>query len=170
MIKRLQYNEFKGKNYKVKIESNKYLKIEKKDFGFLFEWEPYHDEYYLEDEILSNWLDNPIAYGYYNDNELLGYVEGYLESWNNRFRLTNICVFETNNRSQGIGELLLDRIEADAKNMNARMIVLETQSYNHKAIEFYKKHNYDIIGFDLYAYSNNDPEAHNIRIEMGKNI
>ena len=50
------------------------------------------------------------------------------------------------------------------------MMVLETQSCNENAIAFYKKHGFDIIGFDLYAYSNSDPERHEVRTEMGKKI
>ena len=53
---------------------------------------------------------------------------------------------------------------------SARMAVLETQSYNFKAISFYKKHGFEIIGFDLFAYSNDAIEKHNIRIEMGKKL
>ena len=48
------------------------------------------------------------------------------------------------------------------------MAVLETQSYNAKAISFYQKNGFEIIGFDRYAYSNHGPEEHNMRIEMGK--
>ena len=50
------------------------------------------------------------------------------------------------------------------------MLVLETQSYNSKAITFYKKHGFEIIGFDRYAYSNHDPENHEMRIEMGRKL
>ncbi len=56
----------------------------------------------------------------------------------------------------------------DAAASGARMVVLETQSYNSKAIAFYKKNGFEIIGFDRYAYSNRGPEEHNMRIEMGK--
>ena len=52
----------------------------------------------------------------------------------------------------------------------ARMIVLETQSYNSKVISFYMKNGFEIIGFDRYAYSNNGPKEHNMRIEMGRMI
>ena len=48
------------------------------------------------------------------------------------------------------------------------MVVLETQTCNENAIAFYKKNGFDIIGFDLYAYSNTDPQRHEVRIEMGK--
>ena len=29
---------------------------------------------------------------------------------------------------------------------------------------------FDIIGFDLYSYSNKDPQKHEIRIEMGMKL
>ena len=32
----------------------------------------------------------------------------------------------------------------------------------------YRRNGYQIIGFDLYAYSNADPERREVRIEMGK--
>ena len=51
-----------------------------------------------------------------------------------------------------------------------RMIVLETQSCNEAAIAFYRKNGFSVIGFDLYAYSNTDPERHEVRIEMGKKL
>ena len=51
-----------------------------------------------------------------------------------------------------------------------RMIVLETQSCNEAAIAFYRKNGFSVIGFDLYAYSNTDPERHEVRIKMGKKL
>ena len=52
----------------------------------------------------------------------------------------------------------------------ARMTVLETQTCNENAIAFYKRNGFSIIGFDLYSYSNDDPERHEVRIEMGKKL
>lgn len=48
------------------------------------------------------------------------------------------------------------------------MVVLETQTCNTNAISFYKKNGFEIIGFDLYAYSNEDLDRHEVRIEMGR--
>ena len=93
-----------------------------------------------------------------------------METWNNRFRITNIVVFDQEQRQSGIGTALLSAILSEAERTNARMAVLETQSYNFKAISFYKKHGFEIIGFDLFAYSNDAIEKHNIRIEMGKKL
>ncbi len=64
----------------------------------------------------------------------------------------------------------MEVITKEEVNSGARMIVLETQSCNENSIRFYKKNGFEIIGFDLYSYSNSDPERHEVRIEMGKKL
>lgn len=64
----------------------------------------------------------------------------------------------------------METILKEAKASGVRMAVLETQSCNENAIAFYQKNGFEIIGFDLYSYSNTDPERHEIRIEMGKKL
>lgn len=59
-------------------------------------------------------------------------------------------------------------VEAEA--LGARMPVLETQSCSEAAIAFYRKCGFAIIGFDLYTYSNADPEWHEVRVKMGKRL
>lgn len=171
-VKKLDYLIFKGQKYVAEIHSDKYLSIEPQDDGFIMGWKQSESELTksIKDTMLSDWLENPVAYGAFNNDKLIGFVEGFLEEWNNRFRITNIYVFESNNRNVGIGQQLMDKIMIDAKNSGARMVVLETQSFNSKAISFYKKNGFEIIGFDRYAYSNNGPEEHNMRIEMGKKL
>lgn len=71
-------------------------------------------------------------------------------------------------RSKGVGTLPRNAISDAAKASGARMSVLETQSCNENAIAVYRKNGFEIIGFDLYSYSNTEPERHEIRIEMGK--
>ena len=127
-------------------------------------------ERFFEDEFFGEWLEDPVAFGVFEDGCLLGFAEGSPETWNRRFRISNLCVFDRARRNQGIGTVLMERITEDAKFSGARMIVLETQSCNENAIAFYKKNGFDIIGFDLYSYSNTDPERHEVRIEMGKKL
>ena len=93
VIKKLSYEELKNKKYSVIIKSDKYLDIIPNEMGFRLKWidtEQY--EKVLEDEIFSDWLDNPVLYGAYENNELIGFVEGFYEEWNSRFRITNITV------------------------------------------------------------------------------
>ena len=56
----------------------------------------------------------------------------------------------------------------EAELSGARMTVLETQTCNENAIAFYRRSGFEIIGFDLYSYSNEDPKRHEVRIELGK--
>ena len=64
----------------------------------------------------------------------------------------------------------MDTILKEASASKARMVVLETQTCNENAIAFYRRYGFEIIGFDLYSYSNMDPEKHEIRIEMGRKL
>lgn len=172
IIKQLNYTEYQGKRYEAEIHSDKYLSIEPEGEGFSIEWIASEEEIVepLTDDMLSEWLDNPVAYGAFEGETLIGFVEGFLEDWNNRYRISNICVFATDLRSKGVGTALLEKIIEDAVKSGARMAVLETQSYNSKAISFYKKNGFELIGFDRYAYSNDGPKEHNMRIEMGKKL
>ena len=67
----------------------------------------------------------------------------------------------------GEEKALMQAILAAARESGARMAVLETQTCNERAIAFYRKMGFEIIGFDLYAYTNQDPERHEVRLEMG---
>ena len=170
-IRQLDYDEYKGKKYHAEILSDRYLSIEPAgEEGFEVKWimssEPLKMS--VDDDILEDWLDNPVAYGAFEDGRMIGFVEGFLEKWNNRYRISNICVFDSADRRSGLGTKLMETILEEAVKSGARMAVLETQSFNYKAISFYKKNGFQVIGFDRYAYSNHDPEKHNMRIEMGK--
>lgn len=171
-IKKLDYEEYKGKEYEAEITSDRCLVIVPDERGFNLYWEktepPFHMT--LKDKMLSDWLEEPVAYGAFEDKVMVGFIEGFHEKWNNRFRITNICVFDGEKRKHGIGAGLMKRILVDARNSGARMAVLETQSGNYKAVSFYEKMGFEIIGFDRYAYSNNGPEENNMRIEMGMKL
>lgn len=171
-VKKLDCKQYKGQKYQAEILSDRYLSIEPGDEGFGMKWvmsdEPLRMS--ISDTILSDWLEDPAAYGAFEDGRLVGFAEGFLEKWNNRYRLSNICVFDSADRRKGTGTMLMEAIVKEAADSGARMIVLETQNFNFKAIAFYEKNGFQIIGFDRYAYSNNGPEEHNMRIEMGRKL
>ena len=171
-IEKLEKKDCAGKKFTARYRTNGYFDIRADDSGFRMEYVPFGEtiEKSFDDEFFGEWLGDPAAYGAFDGGKLVGFVEGSLEEWNNRFRISNICVFDGSERCQGVGTLLMEVITKEAVNSGARMIVLETQSCNENAIRFYKKNGFEIIGFDLYSYSNSDPERHEVRIEMGKKI
>lgn len=93
----------------------------------------------FDDVIFSEWLDHPIAYGAFENHQLLGFAEGFLEKWNHRYRISNICIFNNTDWRLGIRALLLDTSLREAHAVQARMAVLETQSCNENAIAFCRK-------------------------------
>lgn len=171
-IKKLEKESYAGKAFTVCYETRGYYHISPGESGFRIEYRPFDApmERSFDDVFFGQWLEAPVAFGAFQDGKLVGYVEGSMETWNNRFRISNICVFDFSRRSKGTGTRLMEVIQKEAKASGARMIVLETQSCNEAAIAFYKKNGFTIIGFDLYAYSNSDPEEHEVRIEMGKKL
>lgn len=171
-IKQLDKEAYAGKKFTVRYKTGGYYDIRATEQGFRLDYTPFEGpaEKGFDDVFFSRWLENPVAFGAFEDGCLVGYVEGSPEAWNNRFRISNICVFDAARRSKGVGTALMQTILKAAESSGARMAVLETQTCNESAIAFYKKNGFTIIGFDLYAYSNEDPENHEVRVEMGKKL
>lgn len=171
-IKRLRKDEYAGKKFTARYKTGGYYDICACERGFEIKYVPFEVpmQKSFDDVFFAEWLENPVAFGAFENERLIGFVEGATETWNNRFRISNVCVFDDSKRGGGIGTALIEKIENIAKSLNVRMIVLETQTCNENAIAFYKKNGFDVIGFDLYSYSNADPDRHEIRIEMGKKL
>ena len=171
-IRKLDPAVYAGRKFTARYRTNGYYAILPCESGFQMRYTAFEApvEKSFDDEFFGEWLDEPVAYGAFEGEKLLGYVEGAPENWNHRFRISNLCVFDGSARRRGIGSALMKTILAEAVQAGARMAVLETQSCNENAIAFYRKNGFEIIGFDLYAYSNTDPERHEVRLEMGKKL
>ena len=171
-IKPLEKETYAGRTFTARYKTNGYYDICASENGFQMNYVPFETavEKSFDDVFFGEWLEEPMAFGAFENGQLIGYVEGTPETWNNRFRISNICVFDNSKRRSGVGARLMEAILKAAESSGARMVVLETQTCNENAIAFYKKNGFAIIGFDLYSYSNTDPEQHEVRIEMGKKL
>lgn len=99
------------------------------------------------------------------EGKFVGWMTLGMESWNSRLRIHELLVLEEHRR-KGVGELLLDKAKQIAKEKGCRAIVLETQTNNFGAIEFYKKQGFKLNGCDMTAYRNDDAERNEVRIDM----
>jgi ribosomal protein S18 acetylase RimI-like enzyme len=61
----------------------------------------------------------------------------------------------------------MDHAVKVAKEKGARMLVLETQTNKDTVIKFYLNFGFNLIGLDSAAYSNEDIEKKEIRLELG---
>ena len=123
-----------------------------------------HDSY---DTLYDDSWKNCTAYGVFtNESEkIAGYLEFSRENWNDRLRITNLLVLEEF-RGHGIGSFLINKAKSVAESENRRIMVLETQSCNVPAIDFYLKHGFVFAGTNLYFYSNCDIAEDEVMIEM----
>lgn len=123
-----------------------------------------HDSY---DTLFQETWINPTAYGVFDENEKvpIAVIELEREEWNNRLRITQLLVKEKYRR-KGLGKLLIEKAKQTAEKEDYRIIVLETQSCNVPAIDFYRSQGFVFSGTNLHFYSNNDISENEVMLEM----
>ncbi|MFJ3386717.1 MULTISPECIES: GNAT family N-acetyltransferase [unclassified Lysinibacillus] len=125
---------------------------------------PFHK--YLEGEIFEDHIEDIECYIAELNEEDVGIVSISQEKWHNVLRINDIHI-DQSHQHKGIGSKFMALVKKRATEIGVRAIVLETQTSNYPAIQFYKKHGFQLIGCDLLSYSNNDIEKKEVRVEMG---
>ncbi|HOO34037.1 MAG TPA: GNAT family N-acetyltransferase [Thermotogota bacterium] len=174
-IELLESKKYRGKQLIFKYRTERYYDIEIKrtmrgsSFALVEKQFEGVQEKQFTDTLLDEWLEDPKLFGVFDNDEVIAYLELSHERWNNRMRISNIYV-EAAHRGHGIGKQLISVAEQTAGEEKVRMLILETQSCNYNAIRFYQSCGFSVIGFDLFAYSNEDVEKKEFRLEMGKRL
>ena len=140
------------------------ISIQKKKFTKPFIHSLEDCEY--QDKLYEDWWEDAEAFGIIEDNKLLAAIEICPESWTNRLIITELFVDEKLRR-QGYGKKLLDIAKKITVEKNYRTLILETQSSNINAVDFYLHAGFTLIGFDSCCYTNTDLERKEIRLNMG---
>ena len=125
---------------------------------------PMHKEFV--DRLFAPHWDDPHAFALWDGPDMRAILEVTPETWNNRLRITNLCVSD-GYRRRGYGALLMAKAKEIARTQQRRAIILETQSCNTTAISFYLAQGLTLMGFNACEYSNQDVQKHEIRLEMG---
>jgi predicted N-acetyltransferase YhbS len=141
-----------------------FVHIEKKLFSEPIKHSP--EDYDFPDKLYEDYWENAYAWGVVLDDLLIAAIETCPETWSNRLRVTELWVDERYRRL-GIGHALMDIAKEQARLERRRAIILETQSCNVNAIEFYQSEGFSLIGFDSCAYKNNDIDRKEVRLEFG---
>ena len=125
------------------------------------------EEYDFPDSLYQEHWEKAEAFGIVGENnELLACIEICPEEWSNRLMVTELWVKDELQR-KGIGTALMNLAKEQAKIQKRRAIILETQSCNVRAIDFYRKQGFQLIGYDSCCYTNIDIEKHEIRFNFG---
>ena len=176
-ITKLDKEEWKGHVLPVEYTTSEYYDVSKtaSSDGFLISLRRkkftapvrhYPEEYDFPDKLYQDHWQGAEAFGVLESGRLIAAIELYRESWANRLRVTELWVDE-NHRRQGIGAKLLDLAKEVAAREKMRMVILETQSCNVAAIDFYLSQKMDLVGVLTCDYANNDIERKEVRLEMG---
>ena len=147
-----------------KTEGGFSIPICKKKFAAPFTHLPEDGAY--PDKLYEDWWENASAFGIIEDGKLLAAIEVCPEEWSNRLLITELFVGEEIRR-QGYGRKLIDLAKAITVQNKYRVLMLETQSSNVNAVDFYLHEGFTLIGFDSCCYTNNDIERKEVRFNMG---
>lgn len=153
--------------YDVAVNRNKNgysIEIEKKDFAQPVTHSP--EEYNFPDKLYEDYREKAFAWGVLVEDELVAAIETDPEPWSNRLRVTELWVAEPYQK-RGIGHSLMEIAKEQARHERRRAIILETQSCNVNAIDFYLHEGFQLIGLDTCCYKNNDLQRKEVRIELG---
>ena len=123
-------------------------------------------EYDYPDGLYAPWWEKAEAYGIIEDGALLAVIEVCPEEWSKRLMVTELYVAPAL-RGQGWGRKLMDLAKALTVEKGCRALMLETQSCNVNAVDFYRHMGFELIGFDTCCYTNRDIERREVRFNMG---
>ena len=123
----------------------------------------------FEGGLFQDFVDEPRVFAAELEGKQLGWVELGFHKWNNRMRIWELLV-KKRFRRKGIGTLLVNYAVKLSKKRGVRMLIVETQSCNVPAINFYLKNGFELVGFDTAAYSNEDIARKEVRLEFGLKI
>lgn len=160
-----------GKKVIYSYTSEKYYKVlsEKIDNGwnFTLQEESFEKpfEKMLEEEIFEQYKEGSEAYMAELDGKEAAVMVIQAMAWNNTLLIHDLYV-EPQFQNHGIGRSLIDAAKKRAVELGARSIVLETQTSNYPAIQFYLKNGFEIVGFNTISYSNDDVNKNEVRLEM----
>ena len=166
-IRPLPRAEYEGFEFTVEYTADRFYDVERLDEGFrlkLTECAPMKKGF--ADHLFGEWLEEPVAFGAFEGERLLGFIEGSVESWHNVFRISNVFVYPEARRT-GVGSMLIRHmIDYARTESGCRAVILETQSCNFPAISLYKKHGFRLCRIDIGEYTNHDVENREVRIDL----
>jgi len=144
----------KKKEIQISIKRKKFRKKVEKSF---------------DSKLFNDYVVDPICFAIFDKKKMVGVIEGGYEAYNQRFRIYEFLV-DPRYRRMGYGKLLFEHMTEYATQKGARLLILETQSCNDPAIQFYFSQSLHFIGLDTMWYSNNDIDNKEVRLELGKRL
>lgn len=116
--------------------------------------EPYEKVLSIDTEDYTTFIDNPQKVIFFADVDGVPAGQIKMVPWWNKFAYVEELAVDTQFRGQGVGQALLNRAIAWARERGFPGIMLETQDNNVPACKLYAKCGFVLGGFDRYTFSN----------------
>lgn len=166
-------DKWRGHVLPIGYTSRDYYDVRVENFDIHIERRPfpgpvvhYPEEHDFPDRLYLPHWEHACAWGVVEGGELLAAIETEAEIWSNRLRVTELWVSERLRR-RGLGHELMAIAKERARLERRRAVILETQSCNTAAIDFYRSEGFGLIGLDTCCYSNRDIARREVRLELG---
>ncbi|MBE5961900.1 MAG: GNAT family N-acetyltransferase [Lachnospiraceae bacterium] len=138
--------------------------FKKKDFDMPVTHTP--EEYDFADRLYNEYRANAYAWGILEGDRLVAAIETDEETWSNRLRVTELWV-APEYQKKGMGHALMEMAKEQARRERRRAVILETQSCNVNAVDFYRHEGFTLIGMDTCCYGKDDLKRKEVRMELG---
>jgi ribosomal protein S18 acetylase RimI-like enzyme len=109
------------------------------------------------------------SFGAYDGEKLVAVALAEVRSWNRTLWIWEFHVTESHKR-QGIGRKLMDILAEEARILQLRTMLVETQNTNLPAIRFYRAVGFEIESVDLSYYTNHDTLDGEVAIFMKRKV
>lgn len=117
----------------------------------------------------SEILEKGLSWAFMIGDSMAGFIILDKYEWNKSLEIVHIEV-KPEFRNRGVGRQLLDKARCVGIDEKVRIIAVETQSTNAKAIDFYRKNGYAVDSIDVSLYTNNDVETGEVAVFMKRRI
>lgn len=138
----------------IEIGSSFEFNLREKKQSFRKVWETNSDDI-VE---LNGMIAQGHSFGAFDNDELIGWIICDFREWNNSLFIENMLISEKYRR-QNIGRLLIKSVNREARDLQCRIVELETQNTNYPAIQFYRKAGFLITGINTKLYGQSTETA-----------
>lgn len=171
-IVEFEQNKYKDKVLTFRYTTDKYYDViqTESEIGWTINYElkafSENQNKSFDSKLFEEYIINPLGYGLEVEDKIVGWLVLGVEDWARRLRVWTILLDEEYRR-YGFGNILMNKAKEVAESNKLRLVILETQTCNYKAIQFYFAQGFKFVGTDFTCYSNNDVEKKEVRIELG---
>jgi len=109
----------------------------------------------LSDELISHWQGAGCFLVAVEGKEVKGFIDAQPVIWNETARVSNLIVAPEERRT-GTGTMLIEAVADWARSYGLQYLVLEAQTKNVPAIQFYQRNGARFCGFNDHYYPNRD--------------